>query len=28
VRYGWAGFPIGNLYNREKLPASPFTTEE
>jgi sialate O-acetylesterase len=28
VRYGWAGFPVGNLYNVEKLPASPFTTEE
>ncbi len=28
VCYGWAGFPIGNLYNVEKLPASPFTTDE
>ncbi len=28
VRYGWDGFPIVNLYNKEGLPASPFTTEE
>jgi sialate O-acetylesterase len=27
VRYGYAGNPLGNLVNREGLPASPFTTE-
>jgi sialate O-acetylesterase len=28
VRYAWADNPEGaNLYNREGLPASPFTTE-
>lgn len=27
VRYGWAGNPIGNLYNKEGLPASPFRTD-
>ena len=26
VRYGWAAAPDGNLYNREGLPASPFTS--
>jgi sialate O-acetylesterase len=26
VRYGWSGNPQCNLYNREELPASPFTT--
>jgi hypothetical protein len=27
VRYSYAGNPIGNLVNREGLPASPFQTE-
>lgn len=27
VRYAYAGNPIGNLINKEGLPASPFTTE-
>lgn len=27
VRYGWANNPIGNLYNKEGLPASPFRTD-
>jgi len=26
VRYGWAAAPDCNLYNREGLPASPFTS--
>ena len=26
VRYGWAGNPECNLYNRDNLPASPFTS--
>ena len=26
VRYGWAKYPIGNLWNKEGLPASPFRT--
>jgi sialate O-acetylesterase len=28
VRYGWAWSPIGNLYNREGLPAITFRTDE
>lgn len=28
VRYGWAKYPICNLYNREGLPASPFRTDQ
>ena len=28
VRYGWAGNPPCNLYNKEGLPASPFRTDE
>lgn len=28
VRYGWADFPIVNLFNEEGLPASPFRTDE
>ena len=28
VRYGWANFPIGNLWNKDGLPASPFRTDE
>jgi sialate O-acetylesterase len=27
VRYGWADFPVVNLYNKEGLPASPFRTD-
>ena len=27
VRYDWANNPIGNLYNKEGLPASPFRTD-
>ncbi|MFT3753123.1 MAG: sialate O-acetylesterase [Paludibacter sp.] len=27
VRYGWDNVPTGNLYNTEKLPASPFRTD-
>jgi sialate O-acetylesterase len=28
VRYNWAAYPDGNLYNAEGLPASPFRTSE
>lgn len=28
VRYGWAGSPRCNLYNREGLPAAPFRTDD
>jgi sialate O-acetylesterase len=28
VRYGWANYPIGNLWNKEGLPASPFRTDD
>lgn len=28
VRYGWANYPIGNLFNSEGLPASPFRTDD
>ncbi|MFO8007234.1 MAG: sialate O-acetylesterase, partial [Candidatus Brocadiia bacterium] len=28
VRYGWANNPVGNLYNEEGLPASPFRTDD
>lgn len=28
VRYDWATNPIGNLYNKEGLPASPFRTDD
>lgn len=28
VRYGWANFPIVNLYNKEGLPATPFRTDD
>ncbi len=28
VRYGWADNPEVNLYNKEKLPASPFRTDD
>lgn len=27
VRYGWANYPIVNLWNKEGLPASPFRTD-
>lgn len=27
VRYDWAGNPVGNLYNKEGLPAVPFRTD-
>ena len=27
VRFGWADFPVANLWNREGLPASPFRTD-
>ncbi|AEY66040.1 sialate O-acetylesterase [Clostridium sp. BNL1100] len=27
VRYSWANNPVGNLYNKEGLPASPFRTD-
>ena len=28
VRYGWADYPLGNLWNRIGLPASPFRTDD
>ncbi len=28
VRYAWADNPVCNLYNKEKLPASPFRTDQ
>ena len=28
VRYGWADFPVVNLFNKEGLPASPFRTDD
>lgn len=28
VRYNWANNPVGNLYNREGLPAAPFRSDE
>jgi sialate O-acetylesterase len=28
VRYGWADYPLCNLYNRAGLPASPFRTDD
>jgi sialate O-acetylesterase len=28
ARYGWADFPVVNLFNREGLPASPFRTDD
>jgi sialate O-acetylesterase len=28
VRYGWANYPVGNLWNQEGLPASPFRTDD
>jgi sialate O-acetylesterase len=28
VRYGWAAYPVVNLWNRDGLPASPFRTDD
>ena len=28
VRFGWADFPVVNLWNKEGLPASPFRTDD
>ncbi|MEZ6068727.1 MAG: sialate O-acetylesterase [Pirellulales bacterium] len=28
VRYGWANYPLGNLWNADGLPASPFRTDD
>jgi sialate O-acetylesterase len=28
VRFGWADFPTGNLWNKDGLPASPFRTDD
>ena len=28
VRFGWANFPVVNLWNKEGLPASPFRTDD
>jgi sialate O-acetylesterase len=28
VRYGWANFPVVNLWNKDGLPASPFRTDD
>lgn len=28
IRYGWANFPVVNLWNKDGLPASPFRTDE
>jgi sialate O-acetylesterase len=28
VRYGWADFPVVNLYNKKGLPATPFRTDD
>jgi sialate O-acetylesterase len=27
VRYGWADFPVVNLFNKNGLPATPFRTD-
>jgi len=27
VRFGWANYPLGNLWNKQGLPASPFRTD-
>ena len=27
VRFGWANFPVDNLWNKDGLPASPFRTD-
>lgn len=28
VRYGWANYPLGNLWNADGLPATPFRTDD
>jgi sialate O-acetylesterase len=28
VRYGWADFPVVNLWNHAGLPATPFRTDD
>jgi sialate O-acetylesterase len=28
VRYGWANYPLGNLWNKDGLPATPFRTDD
>ena len=28
VRYGWAAYPVVNLWNKDGLPASPFRTDD
>ncbi|MBI3465290.1 MAG: sialate O-acetylesterase, partial [Planctomycetes bacterium] len=28
VRYAWANNPLGNLFNKEGLPATPFRTDD
>lgn len=28
VRFGWANYPVVNLWNKEELPASPFRTDD
>jgi len=28
VRYGWANYPLGNLWNKQDLPATPFRTDD
>jgi sialate O-acetylesterase len=28
VRYGWANFPVVNLFNKEGIPATPFRTDD
>ena len=28
VRYGWADYPVVNLFNKDGLPASPFRTDD
>jgi sialate O-acetylesterase len=28
VRFGWANYPVVNLWNREGLPATPFRTDD
>ena len=28
VRFGWANYPVVNLWNKDGLPASPFKTDD
>ena len=28
VRYGWAAYPVVNLWNKDGLPATPFRTDD